>query len=102
MERQSVEGADTIPVPGEPDGRSGPAGPNGGGGAGRGCVSDRARAHSSGTLYESVKALHPRATVRVREVETGWQIMVAYTATFREDELDDVPAALERLRRMGP
>jgi len=48
-----------------------------------------------------VKALHPRATVRVRDVERGWQVTVQYTQTFTEDELDDVEQALVSMRGMG-
>lgn len=49
-----------------------------------------------------MKALHPRATVRVRDVERGWQVTVQYTQTFTEDQLDDVEQALVSMRGMGP
>lgn len=48
-----------------------------------------------------MKALHPRATCRVRDVGSGWQVTVQYTQTFTEDELDDVEAALASIRGMG-
>lgn len=50
-----------------------------------------------------MKALHPRATVLVKEAAPGkWSITVAYKATFTEDELADVEAAIAKIGGMRP
>lgn len=50
-----------------------------------------------------MKALHPHATVLVKEASPGrWKITVAYSQTFSEDELADVESAMVRLRGMKP